>query len=165
MVLHVAAVQIDAPIVPNQGLSGIALRARMADLRELLEATYIRNLPRSDWYELASPWEARYRLGPVEIAVDVRNGKVFKVTARSGYVGKLFGKIGVGMPVGEAMKLEPRLYYDEAEEIVLVRGCPGITIDVPEIDPDPALVPSYPIHAISAMAPEAFTADGQLGNW
>lgn len=89
----------------------------------------------------------------------------FKLIAQEGYAGKLFGTIEVGMNVGEAMSLEPRLFYDEVEEGLYVRGCAGVTLDVPEIDPPPEEVPSYPISAISVYAKEAVSPEGQRGNW
>lgn len=125
----------------------------------------IRRGSEEGWYEFVSLYEARYDLGPVAIGADVRNGKVFKLIAQEGYAGKLFGTIEVGMNVGEAMSLEPRLFYDEVEEGLYVRGCAGVTLDVPEIDPPPEEVPSYPISAISVYAKEAVSPEGQRGNW
>jgi len=118
-----------------------------------------------DWYRLDTLYEARCDIGPVLVGVDVRNGKVFKLVAQEGYAGKLFDTIKVGMNVGEAMSLEQRLFYDDIEEGLYVRGCAGVTLDVPEIDPPPEEVPNYPISAISVYAEEAVAPEGQKGNW
>jgi hypothetical protein len=155
-----------APRVPNEGLRGLELRTPLTELQDILRKFDIENAdPMGGWYELVTEYEARYELGPVEIGVDVRDGKVFKLIAKRSYQGKLFGKISIGMNAGEAMTLEPRLYYDEIEDGLLVRGCEGIMVDVPEIDPPPHMVPSHRISAISVYAEEAVAPEGQKGRW
>jgi len=159
------AILPDRDIEANEGLGGLKLRTPLMDLEHLLWGFEVRRGSEEGWYELVGLYEARYDLGPVAIGVDVRNGKVFKLIAQEGYAGKLFGTIEVGMNVGEAMSLEPRLFYDDIEEGLYVRGCAGVTLDVPEIDPPPEVVPSYPISAISVYAEEAVAPEGQSGNW
>lgn len=156
--------QFDAAIVPNHGLGGLMLRSNIRDFEPLL--TGIGAWKEGSLY-LASPFEARYRLGKgeVEIAVDVRNGKIFKLIAGAGYKGKLFDKITVGMRVRDALEVEPRLFYDEAEEAILCRDVQGVTVDVPEIDPPLNLVPEMNIHSISVFANEILTLQGQQGTW
>jgi hypothetical protein len=157
------SVQIDAPIVPNEGLGGLKLRSKIADIQDLLMGL---GLYKSGSFELVAPFEARYRLGngEVEVGVDVRNGKIFKLIAGPGYQGQM-GGIAVGMRMGDAMKQEPCLRYDEAEESVLLAGCPGVVLDVSEIDPLPESVPALPISAISVYAVEALQGGGQRGDW
>jgi hypothetical protein len=156
--------RLDAEIVPNQSLGGLALRTKVLDVQELFSGLGITS---RGSFTLVRPFEARYRFaeGEIEAAVDVRNGKVFKLTARSGYKGSVFGTITVGMSVAEAMSLEPRLYYDEAEELIFCRGVEGLSIDVPEIDSLPELVPGMTISAISVYAEEIGTSQGQNGEW
>ena len=143
------------------------MRTSVADLQDLLGEIHLSRLGKKGrhWYKLVDLYEARYDLGPVAVAVDIRNGKVFKLIAQGGYKGQLLGNIEVDMNVGEAMRLEPNLYYDEAEEGIFVWGSPGVVLDVPAIDPYPEEVPSHPISAISVYAEEAFTPEGQRGRW
>jgi len=157
-------VQIEAPIIPNEGLGGLKLRTKVADIQDLLTGL---GLYQCGSFELVAPFEARYRLGDgeIEVGVDVRNGKIFKIIARAGYQGLLLGNVAVGMSMGEAMKQESCLHYDEAEETVLLTGCPGVALDVSEIDPLPERVPTLPISAISVYAAEAFRGMGQRGDW
>lgn len=162
--LGAVSIDLDAEIVPDDGLGGLRLRTRLCDLQDLLNGL---GQTRRGSYELVTPFEARYRLldGEIEAAVDFRNGKIFKLIACSGYRGRLFGRIAVGMPVREAMLLEPRLYYSEPEELILCRGVEGLAIDVPETDPPPDLVPDLAIEAISVYAREVSTAAGAEGRW
>lgn len=130
------------------------LRTPIADYEDLLLATFIERQGTREWIEMAHLFEARYRLGPVEIAVDVRSGQVFKVTAHEGYRGSLPDGIHIGMTVAGAQQIDPRLYYDEGEALLLIHGHDGITLNIPEDDPDPATVPAIRINAISVFAPE-----------
>ena len=118
-------------------------------------------------FRLASPFEAKYKFEKegVVICVDVRNGKIYQLTAISGYKGLLLGKIHVGMKVADAMMVEPGLYYDEPNEVIFCKGHPGLAIDVPEIDPPPELVPKMVIQAINVYAEEAFKPIGNRGLW
>jgi hypothetical protein len=156
--------KLDADIKPNEGLGGIRLRVSLGDIQDLIPSWEPAG---QQSYKLVSRFEARYSLmdGAIEVAVDVRNGKIFKLIAGKGYGGTLLGKIKVGMKVSEAISLESRLFYDEGEELITCRGVEGVSLDIPEIDPPPELVPNMEISAISVFAEEAFTSDGQKGNW
>jgi hypothetical protein len=158
-------IDLDAPIVPGDGLGGLHVRVPLAQVQSLFVEHLLATNGRLDWLSMTHLAEATYRLGPVQIAVDVRNGKIFKLTALSGYRGQLFEKLAVDMSVARAMELEPRLYYDESEEMLLIKGCHGVSLDVPAVDPDPREVPTYRISAISVIAPEALTVEGLEGRW
>ena len=121
----------DAPIEPDAGLGGLTLRTPISQIGDIALALLERY--DGDWArvcEVHPLWEARYLLGPIAVCADIRNGRIFKLIADAGYSGALFGAIHVGMPVGEALRLEPHLYYDEDEELLLVRDCPGVALDV-----------------------------------
>ncbi len=134
MAIDITDLQLGAEIVPNQGLGGLSLGLNIGELEDLLFGL---GTWKEGSFKLASPFEARYRLGrgEIEVAVDVRNGKVFKLTVYAGYQGKLFNEIIVGMTVRQAMQVEPRLFYDEAEESIFCEGVSGLSLDVPEVDP------------------------------
>ena len=158
---EVPKVDIYAPIVADKSLGGLALRVRLYDIQDLVGSLL------ADSCQLKSCFEAEYSLagGKIGVAVDVRNGKVFRLTAYQGYEGKLFGSIRVGTSVGEAFSLEPKLYYDEAEELILCRGICGVSLEVQGIDPDPEAVPAMTIEAISVFAEEIDTQQGMRGIW
>jgi hypothetical protein len=155
---------LDAPILPNEGLGGLKLRARIIDVQECFVSL---GLIGKEAFELVSPFDARYHLADkkVTVGLDVRNGKIFMLSAKTGYRGLLFGKIKVGMRVEDAFKLNPSLYYDEAEEMILCRDYEGVSIDIPEIDPPPETVPQMTISAINVFAAETRTLKGQNGYW
>jgi hypothetical protein len=158
------SLSIKSPIVPDKGLGGIELRTRLIDIQELFVGLGDR-LPGSTC--LVNTFEARYRFGSgeIEVGVDVRNGKVFKLTAGDGYEGMLLGRVFVGMKAGDAMELLPDLFYSEAEEGLLLRGRPGVFIEVADNDPPPALVPSLRIATISVYIHELDSVEGQKGYW
>lgn len=151
------------PIVPNHSLGGLRLRTHLSDIDELIRGL---GATSQGSYEMASPFEARYSFGngSVQAAIDVRNGRIFKLIASKSYQGR-FGAIYLGIPVRDAMLADPRLYYSEAEECILCRGVNGITLNVPVIDPDPSQVPALRISDITVYAVEIETMEGQDGHW
>jgi hypothetical protein len=155
---------IYAPIIPNASLGGFQLRVPVRSIQELLDGL---GVIKEGSFQLVAPFEARYQLaeGAVEMAVDVRNGKIFKLIANAGYKGTLFGRIMVGMRVKEAIGIEPRLYYDQAEQFIYCEGVSGLAIDVPVIDPFPREVPDLIISSIAVYAREIATLQGQDGDW
>jgi hypothetical protein len=156
--------RLDAPIVPNVGLGGLVLRTKLSDIQDLVRGV---GLYKAGQAELIAPFEARYSLGigEVEVCVDIRNGKVFKLIAGRGYQGSLLEKIAVGMKVQEAMTFVPELYYDEREEGIFLKGYPGVQVDVPEIDPLPKSVPEMQIKAICVFISEIDSPEGRAGTW
>lgn len=164
MIADLVQLDLDAPITPGRGLAGLEVGIPIVRLSDaLLQA----ELKGGVVYSLVSLFEATYGLmrGAVEIAVDVRNGKIARLTARSGYQGRLTPGIGIGMLVREAIRLDSRFYYDEGEERVLCRGVPGVSIDVARVDPTPADVPQLPIEVISVYHEALDSAAGQTGRW
>jgi hypothetical protein len=162
--MRASKLDITAPIVPDFGLGGLILRTKLVDIQELF---FDRGTMVPNSYELVAPFEARYHFGEREITVafDARNGKLARLTAGTGYKGFLFERIFVGMKVLEAMKLEPLLYYSEAEEVLLCHGVEGLSIELPESDPPIELVPQMTIKAISVYPRELLYLQGQEGRW
>ncbi|NJL33330.1 MAG: hypothetical protein HC893_05060 [Chloroflexaceae bacterium] len=162
--MHDVAVDIMAPILPNEGLGGFRLRTGIIEIQRFIRYLEMQSALSYKPYNL---FVVRYMLenDTVSIDVDVRNGKIFQLMAGRAYQGLLFGTIKVGMPVKEAMAFDPRLYYDEVEEVILCKGCPGVSLNVPEIDPPPELVPEMVIDAISVYIAEIDTYNAQYGYW
>lgn len=155
----------DADIVPNVGLGGLQVRAALAEVQDLVDS-----LPGSETatsYRMVGPFECRYtfKAPPVELGVDTRNGRIAKLIALPGYNGSLFGRIRVGMSVDTVMRLDPGIYYDEAEELLLCRDAAGIALDVEVVDPEPSTVRSLRVASITVYAEETMSAAGQRGEW
>lgn len=155
---------IYADIVPDRGLGNLALRTHISKLYDLISGL-------GQWKEgscnLISPYEAIFRpgKGEIEISVDIRNGKVFKLTASDGYKGKLFGQIGVGMNIGQLISSFPDFYYYEAEEYIACKGVSGIALSISETDPPLEKLPYLSVSAISVYVREMDTIQGQKGEW
>jgi len=159
-------IDLNANIIPNESLGNIKLRSKREDILDLLAGCEKILLDRmgSD----KTPVVAVYKLAnnSVEIAIDERNSKIFRITSKLGYTGLLFDKISVGMKVRDVMVMFPDLYYHEGDELLLFRNVPGVSLDVNDIDPPPEIVPDLNIDAISVYAEEAvMTPQGQRGNW
>jgi hypothetical protein len=150
-------------IVPNQSLGGLHLRTSLFDIQGVVRGL---GITQQGSYKMISPFEARYLFGDgsIQASVDIRNGRIFKLTASNTYQGK-FGAIHVGMLARNAMIADSRLYYDEAEEYILCRGISGINLSIPIDDPNPSEVEALPISSISVYAIEIMTMEGQNGHW
>ena len=155
---------IGAAIVPALGLGGLMVGTPIRQISEWLRGEALRG---EALYRLAGVFEARYRIssGIIELAVDVRNGKVARLTAFEGYQGALFGLIRPGMLVGEAMRLDPRLQYDEGEGLLLCAGHPGVSLDLADDDPELAGVPNLRIVAVSVTLANIDSPAVQRGDW
>jgi len=79
--------------------------------------------------------------------------------------GKICGKIHVGMLVRQAMTIDPRLYYDESEELIFCKDVAGLALEVPEVDPPSEAVPDMNIESIIVYASEIDAPQGQRGEW
>ncbi len=156
--------QIDEPIIPNQSLGGFELRTRLIDIQNqiaVLGGTMIGN------YNLATPFGACYLVGDklMEIGVDVRNGKIYNITAHLGYRGRLLDKISIGMKVKEVSDLLLSIYYDDRTDTLQSNEYPGLAMNVGETDPPLHLLPDMKITSISVYANEITTYDGSKGLW
>jgi hypothetical protein len=161
---NVSRLNLSAEIIPGRSLGGFRVGTLLRDIGEWIAAEALRD---QVTYEMIGLFEASYRLagGAVELVVDIRVGKVARITASEGYEGALNGLIRPGMPVGEAMLADPTLYYSEEEELILRRGTPGIALRLSESDPDPATVDDLTVIAISVFTEAIDTAAGQRGSW
>lgn len=104
-------IDINAPIIPYEGMGGIKLYSTIKDLKEILssdnvKATVLNNL----WIRYEIP-DCLY------LFFSLLNGKLFKITTLSGYRGLLWNKINVGMKAEEFIKIEPSFRYDDFEEV------------------------------------------------
>ena len=98
--MRIADLRVDAPIEPNYGLGGLALRTHVRELTGLLDELWSRVTETDDGYvfELASPTSAVYRFGAVEAGLDVSSGMLYRLSALPGYDGLRLGSISVHAP-------------------------------------------------------------------
>ena len=162
---------LDEPIIPGVGLGGLRVGTHLTQIQESI-ADMIDQ--RTNRVEVASLFEARYYVaeGAVAIGVDIRKGKIFRLSALAGYRGLLFGRIGVGMKVADAFVRIPALYHNDALGLIKYRDpdsdgadLTGMAIDVGVYDPPAQLVPSMTIHSISVTITNLDTVEGQRGTW
>jgi len=105
-------ININAPIMPWEGMGEIKLYSTIREMRELLgdtrlvSGTLLNNL-----------W-VRYEIkDTLYLFFHLINGKLFKITTLDNYKGKLFGNIGVGTLESDLLKYEPTFTYDDFEEV------------------------------------------------
>ncbi len=105
-------VDINKPIIPWEGMGGIALYSTIKEMKELLENTQL-----VSGILLNNLW-VRYEIkDAMYLFFHLVNGKLFKITTLDNYKGKLFGNIGVGTLESDLLKYEPTFSYDDFEEV------------------------------------------------
>lgn len=124
-----------APIIPAEGLGGVTIRSHIKEIHSFIEDIVYSSDGNS---VLESPFYVRYEIKDMlSVVIDILTGTIVKVGALSKYKGKLLSTIEMGMTVNELMILEPRIYYDDFEELLLIEGVSGVSIetDTPELNP------------------------------
>ncbi len=158
-------ISISAPIFPNESLGEITLRDTEATLVDnltaagiLFQVSYEKN--NDSRVSLYSIFE-----GVIIIAVDNNNSKIFRITAKTGYDGKLLDKIKIGDTLHDIYKAEKGFYYDEREDTILNNILPGVSLDLEVTDYLLSGIDNPKIACISVFAEESMTIQGQKGNW
>jgi hypothetical protein len=140
---------LDAPILPWEGIGNIKLYATINDFKEIVEAEktirfeYFKNLVR---YEVP---------GKIYLFFNTINGKLFKITALEQYRGALFGNIKMGMNIEDVLNIEPSFQYDDFEEVYC--SPKGIYIETNAED--------NTVRWISVFIKEFEQDDFEKGNW
>lgn len=142
-------INIEAPIIPWDGIGGIHLYTNISELRQLIEE-------QGGQPKFLGKFLIKYEINNlVEIWFNVLNGKLFKITALSNYTGKLFEKISIGMPIDDVLKIEPSFEYDEFEEVYC--SSKGIYIETDPVE--------HTVLWISVYTKEVDDQDFEKGNW
>jgi len=104
-------IDINAPIIPYEGMGGIKLYSTIKDL----------DLSISEEGVKAEIWHNRWGVYEIEKKVilfyHLYNGKLFKITTLEDYKGKLFSSIDIDTTEEEFLKIEPSFMYEDFEEI------------------------------------------------
>lgn len=125
---------ICAPIEPGIGLGGVKLRTHISELFDTVRNLSVADSstgphPRGKAY-LQSAYHVAYEFPEgISLFFNLVNGKLYKLAAGENYQGSLFEILRVGMPFEEASSLEPRLEFDDLEEVFVIQGVGGVAIE------------------------------------
>ncbi len=161
------AIDIQAPILPNEGLGGVKLRTHIKEMYDLLNP----HVYSHEWvYRFEGPFYVHYELkDTIRFVFHVLNGKLIKIGALEKYQGHLFHKIGIGMKVGDAANIEPRLYLDAVEDVLYIKDVPGVALETENPYLSPEQDPHQKIIAITVYIAEMhgthWTKEHERGNW
>ena len=136
------SININAPIIPFEGMGGISLYASIDDLSAILSQDGVVK-------KLMPPW-IRYQIGDAMYLFFLKkNQKLFKITTLNEYKGKLWDKIGTDTVEKTLLSLDDSFIRDDWEEIwqspkgVIIEGydgtglCTWISVFVKEmLEPD-----------------------------
>lgn len=148
-------VDFNAPIIPGNSIGGIRLRDNITVLEKVIWDGFWQGAENPVEYRTRGLFGVTYTLGSIDIDVDVHNGTIFRIWARSGYLGTFDG-IRPGMVMREALVLHPTITYNAAEQYFEIAGH-GVRFDCVEedwADPPEAARLDLPIISIVVVAEE-----------
>lgn len=151
-------INLNAPIYPSESLGGFTLKTHISAYIEDIKS--FSNIDKESWKDLSidtiGPFVIRYTLQhKIILRFDIVTGQLELISALEDYKGKLFGSIGIGSTISEALKVEPRLYYDEIDEGYFITGVDGIGIFLEDPYADHIANPSNKIVEISIFLKES----------
>lgn len=142
-------IELTAPIIPWQGIGNVKLYAHITDFYEIIEQF-------GDQPQLLGKFLVRYEIGDaIDLWFNILNGKLFKITALRQYTGKLFGEIGIGMPIDKVLEIEPSFIYDDFEEVYC--SPKGVFIETDPVEKT--------VLWISTYIKEIENANFEMGDW
>ena len=118
-------------------------------------------------YRMLEPNTAEYedKGSGVVVCVDIRLGLVSVVTARGPFRGKSPDGIKIGMPVPDAIRLDPTLTHNEIYGVLEGTRHPGLFFELDDPDPLPGDISGLTITGLGVHDPDFFRTieNGQLG--
>ena len=143
-------IDVNAPIIPYEGLGGIKLYSTREELKDILSLSDVTSRIVYDWIE--------YNIqDKIALTFHSKNDKLLRISTLCNYKGKLFDKVKVGMTEEELVTAEPSFVYDDFQEVWISNK--GIVV---ETDPETNEVIWI---AVYIPNPEWGSADFEKGNW
>ena len=143
-------IDVNAPIIPYEGLGGIKLYSTREELKDILSLPNVTSRIIYDWIEYSIQ-------DKVALTFHLKNDKLLRISTLCNYKGKLFDKVKVGMTEEELVTAEPSFIYDDFQEVWISNK--GIFV---ETDPETNKVMWI---AVYIPKPEWGSEDFEKGNW
>lgn len=146
---------INKAIIPATSLGGFNIGYSISEYSDyLMRNNIVGNLT----YTQVGIYSTLYTVNslPIEVYVDTRDGRIYKISAIKGYQGTYNNLIEVGMSTKAVFELGNHFYYDECDQGILSTEIEGIIFEPDDEDPYPEEVPTLNIGAITIFNPEVF---------
>lgn len=118
---------IAAPIYPGRSIGGISIGTHIKALYPKLKMDVH---PQEAHVFIWHPFYVRYKFANIFIiTVHILDGKIVQLVAGENYQGQIPNGIRTGMTIGEAIQIEPRIYFDELREKFFIHYVPGIVFE------------------------------------
>lgn len=154
-----------APILPNESLGNILLRETKDNLLNIFNKNKI--IYNTSYEKENDTRVLLYTIlnDSITVAVDNRNSKIFRITAKDGYKGRLINKIKIGDTLSDVFEIDESFKYSERDDAVLSDKFPGVSLDLEVSDYLISTLKNPKVQYISVFAVESMTVEGQSGNW
>lgn len=146
---------LNADIIPSVSLGGFVIGRPISEYLDYLEKYYLLN--KLDYFQ-TDIYSVQYIVTnvPVEVYVDIRDGRIYKISAVKGYKGKYADLIKVGMSAQKILELGKHFYYDECDQGIFSNEIDGIVFELNDEDPYYEEIESLNIEAITVFNPKIF---------
>ena len=143
-------IDIYADIVPGKSLGGFDISESVVKYWSLLD--FYSSLGKLGCSQ-TSISTVRYSFSgaPVELSVDIRTGKIYKISALVGYVGSFLKKIKVGDSINKVLDQDLGFRYEDFDMAFFSSVYPGIVLEPDIYDPLPEDMPKLNIEAITII--------------
>ncbi|SDZ27013.1 hypothetical protein [Thermoactinomyces sp. DSM 45892] len=128
-------VDLNAPVIPGESIGGFLLGEHIQTYKGIIRkfgiiSSEITNQSFTKYWELFVPFQVEYEIqNTLKLIFDISDGSLCKVFALPNYKGTLLGGIHLGMKISEAMQFDPRIKFDDDEELYYIPELKGLSID------------------------------------
>lgn len=123
-------ININAPIMPGEGLGGLQLNTHILQLKELIKSfSWLDHKTLVDKsIDTLSTFYVSYECrNTLKIVFDILTGNLQRIIALQNYKGSFLNELYIGKEINSIQKLD--IIYDEDEELYYVDGFDGITFE------------------------------------
>lgn len=129
----VKKIDLNSPIIPEQGIGEIKLLENAFSLRPIILSNTL-STRKSDWTFTTvtqfPDWLNFNYKDSLTITINIYTGKIVSLTVKNQYTGKIFDSIGIGSLVKDLFNLDSGFYYDELDEYILHKEDFNIQFDL-----------------------------------
>lgn len=152
--------------ITESSIDGFKLLEHINTYWDLVEEYY--NKSEKNLYQLELYHTVRYTFEDlqVQLAVDVRTGIIYRITALAGYQGTFLGSIGIGTPISEVLAMDLGFEYRDAEDAFQTTKYYNLWLEQNISDPLPEDYPDLKIESITISDRDYIDiAEGHKPGW
>jgi len=152
--------------ITESSIGGFRLSEHINTYWDVVVKTYNRSEKNPNQLELYHTVCYTFEDLQVQLAVDVRTGIIYRITALSGYQGTFLGSIGIGTAILDVLAMDLGFEYRDAEDAFQTTLYRGVWLEQNIGDPLPEDYPDLKIESITISDRDYIDlAEGHKPGW